>query len=55
LAIFIIPFVFFKFYWKTKFVRASEADLWTGRLDPSEEFPEPPATTLFGKFCEKIF
>ena len=41
-------------YYGCSFVRASEIDLFSGRLDPEDEVPEAEPTTLFGKMVDKI-
>ncbi|KAK2031388.1 amino acid permease [Colletotrichum zoysiae] len=47
IPIFIVPIVAWKLYHKTKFVRAHEIDLWSGRLHESEYVPEKPKATTF--------
>ncbi|KAK2054189.1 amino acid permease [Colletotrichum caudatum] len=47
IPIFIAPIVAWKLYHKTKFVRAHEIDLWSGRLHESEYVPEKPKATNF--------
>ncbi|WVR04493.1 hypothetical protein IAU60_001497 [Kwoniella sp. DSM 27419] len=55
IPIYIIPFVLWKVIKKTKFQRASEIDLWSGRFDPSEAEEEEPPTTWWGKFFDWAF
>ncbi|GJD00483.1 amino acid permease [Colletotrichum higginsianum] len=47
IPIFIVPIIAWKLYHKTKFVRAHEIDLWSGRLHESEYVPERPKATTF--------
>ncbi|KAJ5716454.1 hypothetical protein N7493_008365 [Penicillium malachiteum] len=53
IPIFIVPIVIWKLWHKTKFQRAHEIDLWSGRLQEGEITPrkEPP-TTFWGKFVD---
>ncbi|KAK1996052.1 amino acid permease [Colletotrichum falcatum] len=47
IPIFIVPIVAWKLYHKTKFVRAHEIDLRSGRLHESEYVPEKPKAKTF--------
>ncbi|WVQ84525.1 hypothetical protein IAT38_006679 [Cryptococcus sp. DSM 104549] len=56
IAIYIVPFVLWKIFKRTKFVRASNMDLWSGRYDPTDAPPDdPPPTTWWGKFLDWLF
>ncbi|KAI3542266.1 amino acid permease [Colletotrichum filicis] len=48
IPIFIVPIIVWKIVHKTKFVRAHEIDLWSGRLHESEWAPEKAKPTTFG-------
>ncbi|GAA6060668.1 hypothetical protein JCM10212_001224 [Sporobolomyces blumeae] len=53
ILIYIVPAVFWKFYRRTKWVRASEMDLHSGRFDPAMAGPpEPEPTTWYGKVID---
>ncbi|OQV05765.1 hypothetical protein CLAIMM_10439 [Cladophialophora immunda] len=54
IPIFIVPIIVWKLVHRTKFVRASEIDLWSGRLQEGEIEPTVPATTFWGRIIEKI-
>ncbi|GAA5984888.1 hypothetical protein JCM5350_002598 [Sporobolomyces pararoseus] len=54
--IFIVPAIGWKIYHRTKWVRASEMDLYSGRFDPALAGPpEPEPTTAWGKFVDWLF
>lgn len=55
IAIYIVPFVVWKVVKKTKFVRSKEADLFSGRFDPTGLAPEKEPTTWWGKFLDWLF
>ncbi|RDW90970.1 hypothetical protein BP5796_02135 [Coleophoma crateriformis] len=52
IPIYIVPFVLWKVFKKTKFVRSSEMDLFSGRFNPDSVPEEKPPTTLWGKFLD---
>ncbi|KAF7591433.1 hypothetical protein BBP40_001594 [Aspergillus hancockii] len=56
IPIFIAPIIGWKLYHRTKFVRASNIDLWSGRLQEGEivEQTSPP-NTLWGRFVDWLF
>lgn len=55
LPIYIIPFVLWKVFKKSKFVRASEMDFKSGLWDPRDAPEEPEPTTWWGKFIDWLF
>ncbi|KAL3421550.1 amino acid permease [Phlyctema vagabunda] len=55
IVIYIVPFLAWKFVKKTKFVRSSETDLYSGRFDADSVPPEPKPTTWWGKFIDWLF
>ncbi|KAK8847706.1 hypothetical protein IAR55_005565 [Kwoniella newhampshirensis] len=55
IPIFIVPFILWKIIKRTKFLHASEIDLWSGRYDPSEAPEDKPPTTWWGKFLAWLF
>ncbi|KAL0252999.1 hypothetical protein SLS55_010670 [Diplodia seriata] len=53
IPIFIVPIVVWKVWHKTKFVRAKDIDLWSGRLPPRERGDEKEKpTTIWGRFVD---
>lgn len=52
IPIFIVPIVVWKLVHKTKFARAHEIDLWSGRLPQGFKEEEPKPTTLWGRFVD---
>ncbi|KAL1412247.1 hypothetical protein Q8F55_003258 [Vanrija albida] len=54
LVIFVVPCIGYKIIKRTKFVRASEADVVSGRLDPADVQDDPEPTTWWGKALDKI-
>lgn len=54
IPIFVVPLIAWKFVKKTPFHRASSIDLWSGRLSPEDEVPEPAPTTKIGKFFDYL-
>ncbi|RDW58187.1 hypothetical protein BP6252_13598 [Coleophoma cylindrospora] len=52
IPIYIVPFVLWKVFKKTKFVRASEMDLFSGRFNPDSVPEEKAPTTLWEKFLD---
>ncbi|ODN72883.1 hypothetical protein L202_08306 [Cryptococcus amylolentus CBS 6039] len=52
IPLFFIPIAGWKIYKRTKMVKASEADLYTGRLEADYEVPDKPPTTWWGKFLD---
>lgn len=50
--IFIVPVIVWKLWHKTKFVRAHEIDLWSGRLKPGEIPVQPKPNTAWSKFVD---
>ncbi|KAL2430771.1 Proline-specific permease [Exophiala dermatitidis] len=46
IPIFIVPIIVWKLVHRTKFLRASEIDVWSGRLQEGEVEPTVPATTF---------
>ncbi|GAA6003032.1 uncharacterized protein JCM10292_000303 [Rhodotorula paludigena] len=55
IPIFIVPILLWKLFKRTRFVRAREMDLFSGRLDPAS-LPIPPVpTTAWGKFIDWLF
>ncbi|RSH92088.1 hypothetical protein EHS25_008500 [Saitozyma podzolica] len=55
IPIFVVPFVLWKLFKRTRFVRASEMDLYSGRFDPSEAPEEHTPTSWWGKFLDWLF
>ncbi|GAA6050986.1 hypothetical protein JCM3770_005356 [Rhodotorula araucariae] len=55
IPLFIIPMLLWKLFKRTRFVRAREMDLFSGRIDPAT-LPVPPTpTTVWGKFIDWLF
>ncbi|KAB8068757.1 amino acid permease/ SLC12A domain-containing protein [Aspergillus leporis] len=56
IPIFIAPIIGWKLFHRTKFIRASNIDLWSGRLQEGEivEQTSPPHT-LWGRFVDWLF
>jgi len=52
IAIYIVPFVLWKLVKKTKFIRSTETDLFSGRFDPSGVPEEPVPETWWGRFID---
>lgn len=53
IPIFIVPIIAWKLWHRTKYVRSSAIDLWSGRLQEGEISPrKPPSTTLWGRFVD---
>ncbi|KAJ5113874.1 hypothetical protein N7456_002408 [Penicillium angulare] len=53
IPIFIVPIVCWKLWYGTKFQRAAEIDLWSGRLQDGEIQPQRnPRNTLWGRFVD---
>ncbi|CEQ40825.1 SPOSA6832_02461 [Sporobolomyces salmonicolor] len=55
IPIFIVPAILWKVIKRSRTVRASEMDLWSGRFDSSKAEPEPEPTTRWGKFVDWLF
>uniref|UniRef100_L2FPH2 Amino acid transporter n=1 Tax=Colletotrichum fructicola (strain Nara gc5) TaxID=1213859 RepID=L2FPH2_COLFN len=55
IPIFIVPIIGWKLYHRTKFVRAHEIDLWSGRLHESEYVPEKPKPENFRERVSQWF
>lgn len=55
IPIYIIPLLLWKVIKKTKFVRASTMDLWSGRFNPETAPVHHPPTTRWGKFVDWLF
>ncbi|KAF6811629.1 amino acid permease [Colletotrichum sojae] len=55
IPIFIVPIIGWKLVHRTKFVRAHEIDLWSGRLHESEIPPEKPKPTNFRERVSQWF
>ncbi|KAK4685101.1 hypothetical protein P7C73_g5055, partial [Tremellales sp. Uapishka_1] len=55
IPIYIIPFLAWKLFKRTRFVRASEMDLVSGRYDPSDAPPYVAPTTILGKVVDWLF
>lgn len=55
IPIFIVPIILWKVFKRSKFVRARDMDLWSGRLD-SSKLPVPPTPhTPWEKFIDWLF
>ncbi|ORY79289.1 putative amino acid permease [Leucosporidium creatinivorum] len=54
IPIFVVPIIAWAIIKKTPFHRASAMDLWSGRLSPEDEVPEPKPTTRIGKFFDYL-
>ncbi|KAH8656086.1 amino acid permease/ SLC12A domain-containing protein [Tricladium varicosporioides] len=55
IAIYIVPFVLWKLLKKTKFVKARDTDMFSGRFDPSFVPEEVRPHTWWGKFLDWLF
>ncbi|WWC86560.1 uncharacterized protein L201_001437 [Kwoniella dendrophila CBS 6074] len=55
IPIYAVPFIGWKIYKKTRFVKSTEADLYTGRITEDEDVGvEDPPTSWYGKLLDKI-
>jgi amino acid transporter len=52
IPIYIVPYVVWKIFKRTKLARSSTTDLWSGRFDPTCVPEEPKPTTWWGKFLD---
>jgi amino acid transporter len=53
IPIFIVPIICWKLWFRTKFLRAHEIDLWSGRLQDGEITPHKnPRNTWYGRFFD---
>ncbi|KAJ5777024.1 hypothetical protein N7520_000270 [Penicillium odoratum] len=53
IPIFIVPIIIWKLWHRTKFQRAHEIDLWSGRLQDGEILPQKnPRNTWWGRFID---
>ncbi|KAJ5637205.1 hypothetical protein N7490_007084 [Penicillium lividum] len=53
IPIFIVPIIAWKLWHRTKFLRAHEIDLWSGRLQDGEILPQKnPRNTWWGRFID---
>ncbi|KAJ9123202.1 hypothetical protein QFC22_001395 [Naganishia vaughanmartiniae] len=55
LGILIVPWIGYKIFKRSSFVRSADADLYSGRIKAGEEFEEQPATSAFGRVLDKLF
>jgi amino acid transporter len=55
LFLYIVPYIGYKIIKKTKYVRSADADLFSGRLRPEEEFEEKPSTSVAGRVFDRLF
>jgi amino acid transporter len=55
LGILIVPWVGYKIFRRSSFVRSAEADLYNGRVKPGEEFEDTPSESALGRFMDKLF
>ncbi|KAH8089362.1 putative amino acid permease [Filobasidium floriforme] len=55
LFLYIAPYIGYKIIKKTKYVRSADADLFSGRLRPEEEFEEKPSTSVVGRVFDRLF
>lgn len=55
LGILIVPWVGYKIFRRSSFVRSSEADLYNGRVKPGEEFEDTPSESALGRFMDRLF
>ncbi|KAJ9100026.1 hypothetical protein QFC19_005844 [Naganishia cerealis] len=55
LGILIFPWIGYKLFKRSSFVRSADADLYSGRIKAGEEFEELPATSAIGRVLDKLF